>query len=41
VRGAPPTRRRTMANPLNRDTYLAGVARRASRLTNELREYEC
>ena len=41
VRGAPPTRRRTMANPLNRDTYLAGVARRASRFTNELRENEC
>jgi len=35
VRGAPPTRRRTMTNPLNRDTYLERVARRP---TNELRE---
>ena len=40
VQGAPPTRRRTMTNPLNRDTYLAGLARRASRLTNEVRENE-
>ena len=30
VRGAPPTRRRTMLNPLDRNTYLA--ARRAARL---------
>jgi ribosomal protection tetracycline resistance protein len=38
VRGAPPTRRRTMTNPLDRDTYLARVARHASRPTNEPRE---
>jgi ribosomal protection tetracycline resistance protein len=30
VRGAPPTRRRTTVNPLDRDTYLAVVARNAS-----------
>jgi len=30
VRGAPPTRRRSTLNPLDRDTYLARVARRAS-----------
>jgi ribosomal protection tetracycline resistance protein len=29
VRGAPPTRRRTMLNPLDRDTYLARVVRPA------------
>ena len=38
VRGAPPTRRRTMVNPLDRNTYLARVARHASPPTNELRE---
>ena len=37
VRGAPPTRRRTMTNPLDRDTYLARVARGPSRPQNELR----
>jgi ribosomal protection tetracycline resistance protein len=31
VRGAPPTRRRSTVNPLDRDTYLARVARGASR----------
>jgi ribosomal protection tetracycline resistance protein len=30
VRGLPPTRQRSTVNPLDRDTYLARVARRAS-----------
>src|SRR5205807_255610 len=37
VRGAPPRRRRTMVNPLDRETYLARVARHASGAT-ETRE---
>ena len=40
VRGAPPKRRRTMTNPLNRDAYLAGLARRGSRLSSEVRQSE-
>ena len=38
VRGLPPTRRRTTVNPLDRDTYLARVARHASGTRNETRE---
>jgi ribosomal protection tetracycline resistance protein len=34
VNGTPPTRRRTMANPLNRDEYMMQLARRAIRPTN-------
>jgi ribosomal protection tetracycline resistance protein len=40
VRGAPPARRRTTANPLDRDTYLAGLTRRASRLASQRRGNE-
>jgi ribosomal protection tetracycline resistance protein len=38
VSGAPPTRRRTLANPLNRDEYMMQLARRAIRPTNQRRE---
>ena len=38
VRGAPPTRGRTMGNPLNRDEYVRQLARRAIRPTNQLQE---
>jgi ribosomal protection tetracycline resistance protein len=38
VRGAPPTRRRTTVDPLDRDTYLARVTRHASGATNEPRD---
>jgi ribosomal protection tetracycline resistance protein len=37
VSGAPPTRRRTMANPLNRDEYMMQLARRAIGPTNQRR----
>jgi len=38
VSGAAPTRRRTTANPLNREEYMMHLARRAIGTTNKLRE---
>jgi ribosomal protection tetracycline resistance protein len=38
VSGAPPVRRRTMANPLNRDEYMMELARWASRPKRQRRE---
>jgi ribosomal protection tetracycline resistance protein len=38
VRGAPPTRRRMTANPLNREEYMMHLARRATRTASALPE---
>jgi ribosomal protection tetracycline resistance protein len=38
VSGAPPVRRRTMTNPLNRAEYMMGLARWASRPTSQRKE---
>jgi len=38
VSGAPPTRRRTRANPLNRVEYMAQLSRRAVRSTQQARD---